>query len=54
MFQNHQKVSFIFFWNFLAFSANFCLIKSDLSGNTVWPQAADFQKLAKIDYFWHF
>ena len=24
------------------------------SGNTVWPQASDFQKLAKMDHFWHF
>ena len=38
----------------LAFSTNFCSIKSDLSGNTVWPQALGFQKLAKIDHFWHF
>ena len=38
----------------LAFSTNFCPIKSDLSGNTVWPQASDFQKLAKMDHFWHF
>ena len=28
--------------------------KIDLSGNTVWPQASGFQKLAKIDHFWHF
>ena len=38
----------------LAYSTNFCPIKSDLSGNTVWPQASDFQKLAKTEYFWHF
>ena len=31
-----------------------CPIKIDLSGNTVWPQASGFQKLAKIDQFWHF
>ena len=30
----------------LAFSTNFCPIKTDLSGNTVWPQASGFQKLA--------
>ena len=24
------------------------------SGNTVWPQALGFQKLAKSDHFWHF
>ena len=29
-------------------------IKTDLSGNTVWPQASGFQKLAKMDHFWHF
>ena len=28
--------------------------KSDLSGNNVWPQALGFQKLAKMDHFWHF
>ena len=38
----------------LAFSTNFCPIKTDLSGNTVWPQALGFQKLAKMDHFWHF
>ena len=38
----------------LAFFANFCPIKTDLSGNTVWPQALGFQKLAKMDNFWHF
>ena len=32
----------------------FCQFKIDLSGNTVWPQASGFQKLDKIDYFWHF
>ena len=37
----------------LAFSNNFCPIKTDLSGNTVW-QASGFQKLAKMDHFWHF
>ena len=35
----------------LAFSTNFCPIKIDLSGNTVWPQASGFQKLAKMDHF---
>ena len=35
----------------LAFSTNFCPIKTDLSGNTVWPQASDFQKLAKLAIF---
>ena len=36
----------------LAFFTNFCLIKSDLSGNTVWPQASGFRKLAKLTNFW--
>ena len=43
--ENHQKVSHF---------NNFCPIKSDLSGNTVWQQASSFQKIAKIDYFCHF
>ena len=38
----------------LAFSTNFCPIKTDMSGNTVWPQASGFQKLAKMEHFWHF
>ena len=38
----------------LAFSTNFCPIKTDLSGNTVWPQASGFLKLAKMDHFWPF
>ena len=38
----------------LAFSTNFCPNKTDLSGNTVWPQALGFQKLAKMENFWHF
>ena len=33
------------FW-ILAFSTNFCTIEIDLSGNTVWPPASGFQKLA--------
>ena len=41
-------------FSILAFSANFCPMKIDLSGNTVWLQASAFQKLAKIGYFWHF
>ena len=35
----------------MAFFNNFCPIKSDLSGNTVWQQASVFQNLAKIDHF---
>ena len=44
------KMSHLNFWN-LAFSNNFCPIKTDLSGNTVWPQASGFQRLAKLDHF---
>ena len=44
------KMSHLNFW-ILAFSTNFCPIKTDLSGNTVWPQASGFQKLAKMDHF---
>ena len=32
----------------LAFSTNFLPIKSDLSGNTVWPPESGFQKVAKL------
>ena len=38
----------------LTLSTNFCHIKTDLSGKTVWPQASGFQKLAKMDHFGHF
>ena len=44
-----QNVAYKFFN--LGISINFCPIKSDLSGNTVWPQASGFQKLTKIDHF---
>ena len=47
------KMSHYTFW-VLAFFTNFCSIESDLSGNTVWPQASGFEKLAKMDNFWHF
>ena len=47
------KMSHLNFW-ILSFSTNFCPIKVDLSGNTVWPQASGFQKLAKMDYFGYF
>ena len=47
------KMSHLNFW-ILAFSTNFCPIKTDLPGNTVWQQASGFQKLAKMDHFWHF
>ena len=42
-----QNVAF----EFLAFPPNFCPIKTDLSGNTVWPNASDFQLLAKLTIF---
>ena len=48
-----QNVAFEFFLR-VAFFTNFCPIKTDLSGNTVRPQASSFQKLAKMDHFWHF
>ena len=35
----------------LAFSTNFCHITTDLSGNTIWPQASSCQKLDKTDDF---
>ena len=35
----------------LAFSTNFCSIESDLSGNTVWPQALGFQNSPKQSIF---
>ena len=41
-------------FSILAFSNNFCPIKSGQSGNSVWPQVLGFQKLAKMDLFWHF
>ena len=36
-----------FDFSILSFSTHFCPIKSDLPGNTVWPQASGFQKLVK-------
>ena len=42
--------------NFFSFGIfyQFCPIKTDLSGNALWPQASGFQKLGKMDHFWHF
>ena len=53
LFENYSKCRI---WSFgiLAFFTNFCPIKTDLSGNTVWPQTSGFQKLVKMDHFWHF
>ena len=48
LFENYPKC------RILAFSTNFCPTTIDLSGNTVWPQDSGFQKLAKMDHFWHF
>ena len=53
-----SKMSHLNFW-ILAFSTNFCPIETDLSGNTVWPQALRFKKspnwgfLAFLTNFWH-
>ena len=41
------KMAHLNFW-ILAFSTNLWPIKTDLSGNTVWPQALSFQNLAKL------
>ena len=38
LFENHPKGLI----RILAFSTNFCPIKFDLSGSTVWQQASDF------------
>ena len=47
--KSHKKSHLNF--SILAFSTKFCPIKTDLSGNTVWPQASGFQKLAKLTIF---
>ena len=44
------KMSHLTF-SILAFSTNFCPIKSDLSGNTIWQQASGFQKFARLSIF---
>ena len=39
----------------MAFSTNFCTIKIDLPGNTVWPlDRKFFKKSSRLDHFWHF
>ena len=50
VFENHPKCRT---WNcqFWHYSPFFGLLKIDISGNTVWPQALGFLKLAKIDNF---
>ena len=45
--ENYQKSRK--FWS-LALSINFCPIKIDLSGSTVWPQISGFQNSSN----WHF
>ena len=50
VFENHSKMSHLNF-SILAFSTNFCPMKINLSGNTVWPQASVFLKLAKLAHF---
>ena len=42
-----SKMSHLNFW-ILAFSINFCPIKSDRSGNTVWLNSSGIQKLTKV------
>ena len=37
-------------YNVLKKKSFFCPTKSDLSGNTIWPQAPSIQKLAKIEH----
>ena len=37
-------MSSLIFLSILAISTNFCHIKIDLSGNTIWPQASEFSK----------
>ena len=44
MFEKHSKCR-IWIFQFLAFSNNFCPIKSDLSGNTICPQASGFPNM---------
>ena len=53
LFENYSECR-IWIFDILAFSTNFCPIKIYLSGNTVWPQASGFQKLAKLTNFGDF
>ena len=47
--ENHSKCRIRIF-GILAFSTNFCPIKIDLSGNTVWPQASVFFFFSKMEH----
>ena len=47
LFENYSNVAFEF-WHFPPILGP---IKTDMSGNTVWPQALDFHKLAKNGQF---
>ena len=47
LFENYSKCPI---WIF-ELSTNFCPIKIDMSGITVWLQASGFQKLAKLEHF---
>ena len=53
MFENYWKCYTLYF-PILEFSTNFCPIKSDLSGNTIWMQASGVHKVAKMNHFWYF
>ena len=39
-------------FSILAFSTNFCSIKTDMFGNTVWPQASGFKKTRQNEHFY--
>ena len=53
LFENYSKCR-IWIFQFWHFPPIFGPIKTEQSGNTVWPQALGFQKLAKIAHFGHF
>ena len=50
LFENYSKCR-IWIFDILAFSTHFCPMKTELSGNTVWQQTEDFQKLVKMKIF---
>ena len=51
LFKKKQKTQCLKITQNVPFSFNFCPVKIDLSGNTVWPQTSGFQKLAKLTNF---